>query len=89
MRRFSFRRLSVSAHFDPLPDWHAPACHVSRSPPPKGELRKFSFDQSKIFPGTARDYWIYLPKQYDPAKPACLYVNQDGVQYHAPEFSTG
>ena len=32
-----------------------------------------------------RDYWIYVPKQYDPAKPACLYVNQDGIQYNAPE----
>ena len=26
-----------------------------------------------------------MPKQYDPAKPACLYVNQDGIQYRAPE----
>ena len=25
------------------------------------------------------------PKQYDPAKPACLYVNQDGVQYKRPD----
>jgi gluconolactonase len=52
---------------------------------PKGEVTKHSFDQSKIFPGTVRDYWVYVPKQYDPAKPACLYVNQDGVQYKAPE----
>ena len=51
---------------------------------PKGEVVKYTFDQSKIFPGTVRDYWIYVPKQYDPAKPACLYVNQDGVQYNAP-----
>lgn len=52
---------------------------------PKGEVKQYSFDKSKIFPGTVRDYWIYVPKQYDPAKPACLYVNQDGVQYKAPE----
>ncbi len=52
---------------------------------PKGEVTKYTFDQSKIFPGTVRDYWVYVPKQYDPAKPACLYVNQDGVQYKAPE----
>jgi len=51
---------------------------------PKGEVSKHSFDQSKIFPGTVRDYWIYIPKQYDPARPACLYVNQDGIQYRAP-----
>lgn len=51
---------------------------------PKGELIKFQFDQSKIFPGTVRDVTIYVPKQYDPAKPACVYVNQDGVQWNAP-----
>lgn len=52
---------------------------------PKGEVKQFSFNKAEIFPGTVRDYWIYVPKQYDPAKPACLYVNQDGVQYKAPE----
>ncbi|MBI5799403.1 MAG: SMP-30/gluconolactonase/LRE family protein [Verrucomicrobia bacterium] len=51
---------------------------------PEGEVLKFSFDKSKIFPGTTRDYWIYVPRQYDPAKPACVYVNQDGVGYQAP-----
>ncbi|HKP13874.1 MAG TPA: SMP-30/gluconolactonase/LRE family protein [Blastocatellia bacterium] len=51
---------------------------------PKGEVLKFSFDHSKIFPGTARDYWVYVPAQYTPDKPACLYVNQDGIQWQAP-----
>jgi sugar lactone lactonase YvrE/enterochelin esterase-like enzyme len=52
---------------------------------PKGEVTKYTFSQSKIFPGTTRDYWVYVPKQYDPAKPACVHVNQDGVQFKAPE----
>jgi len=51
---------------------------------PKGEVTKYTFEQSKIFPGTTRDYWVYVPKQYDPAKPACVHVNQDGVQFNAP-----
>src|SRR6476660_1226525 len=51
---------------------------------PKGEVLKFSFEQSKIFPGTFRDYWIYVPAQYSPDKPACVYVNQDGIQWNAP-----
>lgn len=51
---------------------------------PKGEVLKFSFAQSKIFPGTYRDYWIYVPAQYSPEKPACVYVNQDGIQWQAP-----
>ena len=52
---------------------------------PEGEILKKTFEQSQIFPGTFRDYWIYVPKQYDPAKPACVYVNQDGIQYNAPK----
>lgn len=51
---------------------------------PKGEVMKFTFDKSKIFPGTWREYWVYVPAQYTPDKPACVYVNQDGVQYQAP-----
>ncbi|HET6327492.1 MAG TPA: SMP-30/gluconolactonase/LRE family protein [Planctomycetaceae bacterium] len=54
------------------------------SGPPRGEVQKYSFDHSRIFPGTVRDYWIYVPKQYDPAKPACVYVGQDGVGFGAP-----
>lgn len=52
---------------------------------PKGEVLKFSFEQSKIFPGTYRDYWVYVPAQYSPDKPACVYVNQDGIQWKAPD----
>jgi sugar lactone lactonase YvrE/predicted alpha/beta superfamily hydrolase len=51
---------------------------------PKGEVLKFSFDHSSIFPGTTRDYWIYIPAQYKADKPACVYVNQDGIQWKAP-----
>jgi sugar lactone lactonase YvrE/enterochelin esterase-like enzyme len=51
---------------------------------PKGEVLKFSFENSKIFPGTWREYWVYVPAQYKPEQPACVYVNQDGVQYQAP-----
>lgn len=51
---------------------------------PQGELIKFEFAGSKIFPGTTREVTVYVPRQYDPAKPACVYVNQDGVQWNAP-----
>src|SRR5271165_2755529 len=50
---------------------------------PNGEVLPFVFHRSEIFPGTVRDYWIYVPRQYDATKPACLYVNQDGIQYNA------
>src|SRR5215475_10646842 len=45
---------------------------------PKGEVLKFTFENSKVFPGTGREYWVYVPAQYTPDKPACVYVNQDG-----------
>ncbi len=56
----------------------------TEGPTPKGEVSKHSFDKSKVFPGTIRDYWVYVPKQYDPAKPACVYVGQDGIGFNAP-----
>src|ERR1700676_2147526 len=51
---------------------------------PKGEILKFTFNDSKSFPGTWREYWIYIPVQYSSEKPACVYVNQDGIQWNAP-----
>ena len=51
---------------------------------PKGEVTKYTFNDSKVFPGTTREYWVYVPKQYDSNKPACLMVFQDGIQYNAP-----
>src|SRR6201995_3914408 len=51
---------------------------------PKGEIIKLVFDSSKIFPGTTRDVSLYVPAEYNPAQPACVYVNQDGIQWNAP-----
>ena len=51
---------------------------------PKGEILKFSFDRSKIFPGTFRECWVYIPAEYQSGNPACVYVNQDGIQWKAP-----
>jgi len=74
------------AAFSQLPVENYPVDSASVIHPdiPKGELIKLSFDSSKIFPGTTRDYWIYVPAQYNPERPACVYVNQDGVQWNAP-----
>jgi len=51
---------------------------------PKGEILKFTFSNSKIFPGTTREISIYIPAQYKADKAACVYVNQDGIQWKAP-----
>ena len=44
-----------------------------------GEIRGPFIWTSKIYPGTVRNYWVYVPKQYDQSKPACLMVVQDGL----------
>ncbi|MDB5391728.1 MAG: enterobactin/ferric enterobactin esterase [Planctomycetaceae bacterium] len=48
---------------------------------PQGKVTQHKFTSAKIFPGTERDYWIYVPAQYDKAKPAALMVFQDGGAY--------
>lgn len=50
---------------------------------PPGDVFHGTFDQSRVFPGTTRDYWVYVPKQLDAAKPAPVMVFQDGLQYRA------
>lgn len=45
---------------------------------PHGELTKHTWNTSKIFPGTTRSYWVYVPKQYEASKPACVMIFQDG-----------
>lgn len=47
---------------------------------PQGKLTAGRWE-SKIFPGTVRDYRIYVPSQYDGSAPACLMVFQDGESY--------
>jgi enterochelin esterase family protein len=51
---------------------------------PKGTLTEHEWNDSKIFPGTVRKYFVYVPKQYDGKTPACVFVCQDGVSYKAP-----
>ena len=52
---------------------------------PHGQIVKGVFDQSKVFPGTTRDYVLYLPSQLDRSKPAPLMVLQDNGGYRASD----
>ena len=45
---------------------------------PRGAVTQYTWSSSKVYPGTVRDYWVYVPAQYDAAKPACVMVFQDG-----------
>jgi gluconolactonase len=46
---------------------------------PRGRIETFQFKDSKIFPGTEREVSVYIPAQIDLSKPACVYVQQDGL----------
>src|SRR5579871_2261695 len=51
---------------------------------PKGVVTKYEWKESKNFPGTIHDYWVYVPAEYEGKSPACVFVCQDGIQYKAP-----
>lgn len=51
---------------------------------PKGRVEKFEWT-SRIFHGTRRDAWVYVPAQYDPNKPACVMIFQDGGGFVDPK----
>ena len=48
---------------------------------PQGTITQGVWKSRKVFPGTVRDYWIYVPAQYEASKPACVMVFQDGRGY--------
>lgn len=52
---------------------------------PQGKVTEYVFDQSQVFAGTSRRYYVYVPQQYDASKPAALMVFQDGHAYVDPQ----
>ncbi len=46
---------------------------------PQGRIEGPIEWRSEIYPGTVRNYWIYVPAQYDENVPACVMVVQDGL----------
>jgi enterochelin esterase family protein len=48
---------------------------------PKGKLNGPFALPSEVFPGTSHTYCVYVPAQYDPARPASLVVFNDGQAY--------
>lgn len=46
---------------------------------PKGTTKQMPPWRSRIFAGTTRDWWVYVPAQYTPAAPAAVMVFQDGA----------
>jgi len=63
----------------------AVALMAAQGEAPAGDVVKGEFAESKVYPGTWREYWVYIPKQLDRSKPAPVMVFQDGLQYNAPK----
>ncbi len=47
---------------------------------PRGTVTKHEW-KSNVFPGTVREYYVYVPAQYDDKTPAAVMVFQDGHAY--------
>ena len=69
----------VPAQADEDPD------RVVRTGIPQGTITLGKFTDSHVFPGTERDYRVYVPAQYKPDQPAALMVFMDGAGYANPQ----
>ena len=79
----SAARLSVAAQEKPVDPPRGPDSEVQPGTP-TGDIIKGEFTGSRVYPGTWREYWVYIPKQLDRSKPSPVMVFQDGLQYNAP-----
>src|SRR6185369_5998492 len=52
---------------------------------PQGKVTSGQFNDSQVFPGTKRDYSVYVPAQYKGDEPAALMVFMDGSGYSNPK----
>lgn len=70
--------ISAADDYKPGP-WAEPKENV-----PKGKVTEATWE-SKVFAGTNRKYWTYVPAQYDGSTPACVMIFQDGEWYQQPK----
>ncbi|MBI3878267.1 MAG: hypothetical protein HY300_20285, partial [Verrucomicrobia bacterium] len=68
-------RVHAADEFKAAPD------HQFNPNVPHGRVIEHKDWQSKVFTNTIRDWWIYVPAQYTPDKPASVMVFQDGRGY--------
>lgn len=71
-RRFGGGQLEV---YDVHPD------SLERPGVPRGTTTQRPPWASRIFAGTTRDWWVYVPAQYQAGTPAAVMVFQDGASY--------
>ena len=83
--RFLLPLLFVAAAALAIDDYTLTPDHEEKADVPHGVVTKLEAWQSKIFPNTTRDWWIYVPAQYNSATPTAVMVFQDGHDYIGPK----
>jgi len=73
----SLFNITISSYADDLP-WSADS--KRQDGVPKGKVTRLEI-RSEVFTGTLRQYYLYVPAQYDPEKPVAVMVFQDGHNY--------
>jgi enterochelin esterase-like enzyme len=73
--------LLVTVPLNAQDDYTLPEDAQEQSGVPQGKIIQGKWENSKVFPGTVRDYWLYIPAQYDGSRPAAVMVFQDGQGY--------
>ncbi len=61
------------------PDYPVPPEALKQEGVPAGKIEGPFTITSRIYSGTEREYWIYVPAQYVAEKPACSLIVQDGL----------
>lgn len=77
----AFASLTLIPAFSQEENYPSPPEALRKEGVPQGRLIKGKYSASKIFPGTDRDYAVYIPAQYDGSTPAALMVFQDGMGF--------
>jgi enterochelin esterase family protein len=52
---------------------------------PRGKVTAFDLADSRVYPGSTRRVWVYVPSQHVPSEPSGLVVFQDGGLYLDPD----
>ena len=71
---------AISASGAPLDDIYklGPDSQQQEGVPQGKIVGPLTLESKSVYPGTSRNYWVYVPAQYQKDKPACLMVFQDG-----------
>lgn len=76
-----FSALLLASQASAIDDYKISDLALEKPGVPRGTLTQMPTWNSKVYPGTTRDWWVYVPAQYTPEKPAALMVFQDGHDY--------